>query len=1007
MEVRILGPLEVWARDRQMEVGSGKQQALLVVLALDAPMPVSTDRLIEALWGESPPASALNSIRIYVSQLRKVLGESTVVTEGGGYRLALEPEDLDAHRFESLFTEARQLDDAEQQAVLLSSALELWRGPALSDFRYEAFAQTEIARLEELRLSSLEERIEADLALGRHDQLVPELDALVREHPLRERLRAQLMLALYRAGRQADALEQYQEGRRLLHEELGLDPGPALRERQQQILTQDPALAAPTVAPPMPARLRRRAPLLMAGGAALLLLAAATVVYAETRGETGGLAAVSPNAVGVIDPETNRIVAETPLPGTPARLAVGAGGVVWVGSDDARTISLVGGRTYQPTKVLAAGGFPSDMSVGAGALWMIDGRSGVLRKIDPVYATVAARTRVFDANPAYDASREGIDPISVAAGFDAVWLTDGSSELVRIRAGSARVADRIDLGTSLNGVAIGEDAVWAVSGPSGTVFRIDRDGAVTAHVDIVSSPDFQSPYPLAVRAGEGSVWVLNANTATVTRIDPQQRTVLATIPIGIEHAPARLAVGHGAAWVANRDGTLARVDADDNAVETISIGHRLEDVAVAAGAVFVTAGRGLSSKLGEGDDNLGETALQPLPTSACSPIYYGGDGRPRFLIASDLPLQGVGRAETAQMGQAIQFVLRQRGFKAGDYDVAYQSCDDATAAMGGAAPEKCEANAHAYADNPSLIGVVGTFNSFCTEIELPILNQASGGPVAMVSPGNTYVGLTRFAVGATAGEPEIYYPTGTRSYARVVAADDVQGAANALLAKQLGARRVVAIDDGSDYGRAVSASFALAGARLGLRVSTRTWSTDVPNEVLIAQVMRAPAEALFLGSALAAPGASRLVVELRQALPHATLLTPDGFSPPAALIAAVGPAAEGVTVSTAGVPNSHLSAAGRRFVDEFSAAVAEKPYQWPVSAAQATEVLLDAIARSDGTRASIARELLRTKVKNGILGDFSIDRNGDTTAGAITIYRVVQGVPRVYRVITPSPDLVR
>jgi ABC-type branched-subunit amino acid transport system substrate-binding protein len=172
-------------------------------------------------------------------------------------------------------------------------------------------------------------------------------------------------------------------------------------------------------------------------------------------------------------------------------------------------------------------------------------------------------------------------------------------------------------------------------------------------------------------------------------------------------------------------------------------------------------------------------------------------------------------------------------------------------------------------------------------------------------------------------------------------------------------------------------------------------------------VRAARPDAVFLGTFLAPPTA-QLVKDLKAGLPPTTrILAPDGFSPPSALVKAVGPAAEGMTVSTAGLPNSKLPSEGRTFVEEFSRAVGETPYQWPAAAAQATEVLLDAIARSDGTRASVARELFKTKVEDGILGSFSIDKNGDTTAGAVTIYRIVRGRPQVFRVITPSPSLVR
>ncbi len=248
MEFRVLGPFEVCEGGQPLEIGAGKQRALLAVLLLRSGEVVSTDRLIDALWDEDPPASALNSIHVYVSQLRKALGNGHLETRGHGYLLALEPEQLDLGRFERLLGEGRELlaeGEAERAAEVLRAALALWRGPPLSDFASEPFAHGEIARLEELRLSALEERVEADLALGRHAELVPELEALVREHPLRERLRAQLMLALYRSGRQAEALDAYQQARRMLAEELGLEPGRRLQELEGAILRQDPELDPP------------------------------------------------------------------------------------------------------------------------------------------------------------------------------------------------------------------------------------------------------------------------------------------------------------------------------------------------------------------------------------------------------------------------------------------------------------------------------------------------------------------------------------------------------------------------------------------------------------------------------------------------------------------------------------------------------------------------------------------------------------------------------------------
>jgi branched-chain amino acid transport system substrate-binding protein len=763
-----------------------------------------------------------------------------------------------------------------------------------------------------------------------------------------------------------------------------------------------------TALPPVPAApspsTRRRRPVVLALGGVMLAGAIAVTALVLTGGSTDTVNPVAPNAVGVIDAERNQIVEQIPIAGEPARLASGKGSV-WVGRDDSGTVSALDRVTHQPTNLIAVGGFPSDLSVGEGALWVVDGKSGLLRKVDLAYGTVAWKTRIAGTNRAYDASREGLDAVAVASGLGSVWITDGSERLVRVNPRNGRIIKRVDLHTPLNGTAVGGGAVWAVSGPSATAFRLDRYGTVTARIPIVSSPGFESPYPLSVRVGEGSVWVLNGNTATVTRIDPDQRAVVATISIGIDHAPVRLAVGGGTAWVANGDGTLSRIDAGTNTVETLSVGHRLKDVAVADGAVLVTAGSGLSS-LSASSTYEGKS-IGALPASSCSPIYYGGRGQPRYLIASDFPLQGTGRTELAQLGQAIQFVLREHEFRAGPYTVAYQSCDDSTAAAGGTAPEKCEANAHAYAESQSVIGVIGTWDSGCSATEIPILNQAPSGPLAMISPANTYLGLTRSGPGTEPFEPDGYYPTGIRSYARVVAVDDIQGAANAVLAKRLGIERIFLVDDGSGYGKGIASAVATAARRLGLRVIGPQFAEPGFEKTLVAQVKATRADAVFLGMGLF-PESARLVRTLRAGLPLGVrILAPDGFSPPSALVRAVGPAAEGMTVSTAGLPNSQLPPAGKRFVEEFGRAVGQEPYQWPAAAAQATEVLLDAIARSDGTRASVAHELFETDVKDGILGDFSIDKNGDTTAGAITIYRIVKGKPKVFKVITPSPSLVR
>jgi DNA-binding SARP family transcriptional activator len=273
MQFRVLGPLEATEGDEQIPLGGAKQRALLAVLVLNANRVVSTDRLVDDLWGERPPATAAHSIQVYVSQLRKALGRERLATQKPGYVLRVGQAELDLHRFELLLAQGRQElndGDAEAAARSLTAALDLWRGPALAEFEYESFAQPAISRLEDLRLAAVEERIEADLALGRHAELVGELESLVEKHPLRERVRGQLMLALYRSGRQAEALESFQQARTKLVDELGIDPSPGLQALHRQILNQDAGLdwAAPPASgkPEREARAVERAILVLVRG---------------------------------------------------------------------------------------------------------------------------------------------------------------------------------------------------------------------------------------------------------------------------------------------------------------------------------------------------------------------------------------------------------------------------------------------------------------------------------------------------------------------------------------------------------------------------------------------------------------------------------------------------------------------------------------------------------------------------------------------------------------------
>ncbi|MGH3839618.1 MAG: AfsR/SARP family transcriptional regulator, partial [Pseudonocardiaceae bacterium] len=266
MRFGLLGPLAVWTDEgAPVAIPGAKVRALLADLLVHAGEPVSADRLIDELWGDAPPGNPAGSLQARVSQLRRALeqaepgGRALVVSRTAGYLLQVGADAVDAGRFETLLARARAANQPAASAALLAEALAIWRGPALSDFADDSFAQPAITRLEEQRLTAVEEHIEARLALGEHGALVGELDALVARHPLRERLRAAHMRALYLAGRQAEALDTYQQLRTRLADELGLDPGPELARLLQAILTHDPALAVRT--PPAPRRTNLLAPL--------------------------------------------------------------------------------------------------------------------------------------------------------------------------------------------------------------------------------------------------------------------------------------------------------------------------------------------------------------------------------------------------------------------------------------------------------------------------------------------------------------------------------------------------------------------------------------------------------------------------------------------------------------------------------------------------------------------------------------------------------------------------
>ena len=390
--------------------------------------------------------------------------------------------------------------------------------------------------------------------------------------------------------------------------------------------------------------------------------------------------------------------------------------------------------------------------------------------------------------------------------------------------------------------------------------------------------------------------------------------------------------------------------------------------------------------------NATSAAATPLPSSACGPVFYKGKGKPQFLIASDLPLQGAGRAQNIDMQKAIQYVLdKQYHFKVGKYTVGYQGCDDSTAETGGWDAGKCTSNGRAYASNTSVMGVLGTFNSGCAKLIVPLANRAPGGPLGMLSVANTNVGLTHNAPWNNPGEPGIYYPTGKRNYVRVAASDDYQGpaAADLLLSKAFKLSQgkkfapikdVYVLHDNQTFGKGVAEAFRIRAQSLGIKVlGFEPWDAKATSyEAIANRIKGTNADAVYLGGIVCNNGA-KLLKDLRAVLGSGPVFVgPDGWTPYSATLAA-GSAAQGMYVSYAGQPLEKLPPTGKKFIKAFKKYLGSKtlPPPYAVYQAQGAQIMLAAIKRSNGTRASVTAQLFKTKVKNGIMGTFHFDKNGD------------------------------
>ena len=420
-------------------------------------------------------------------------------------------------------------------------------------------------------------------------------------------------------------------------------------------------------------------------------------------------------------------------------------------------------------------------------------------------------------------------------------------------------------------------------------------------------------------------------------------------------------------------------------------------------------GGGTQAEDGGGGD------ITALPSASCSEIEYEGEGDPQVLIASDLPLQGSSRTQTVQMVEGIRHVLNERGWKAGDVNVGYQSCDDATAQAGKWDPGKCSQNANAYAQNEAVVGVIGTFNSGCAAVMIPVLNNAPGGGVAMVSPANTFVCLTESGPGCAQDEPDKYYPAGTRNYTRMVAHDAYQGAALAQFAQSIGVESIFILNDRESYGLGVAQNLRNAAQELGLEVAGfAAWDPKASSyEALMRQVKSSGAQALFLGGLIDENGGQVIKDKAAVLGPNAAtpeegvvLLAPDGFTTQATIDEG-GKAAQGMFSSVAGVPAEQLEGAGEQFVSSFTEESGEENIEpYTAYAAQAAEVLMTAIESGGTDRAAVIQAMFEFSTTDGIIApEFEINENGDPTVGPVTVYVAGESF-ETHEVVTPEADLV-
>jgi YVTN family beta-propeller protein len=572
VEFLVMGPLEVRVAGVPAKIGGGRQRALLAMLLLNANAVVPRERLIDELLDGGRGSNGDHALRVQVSRLRAALGKGGIdpgrlVAQAPGYLLRVEPGELDLDRFDALLArghEATQAGQHQVAAATLRDAEALWRGPPLADVEHDGLARGRLEQIHGLRLTAAEERIDAELALGRHTLLVGELEALVAEQPLRERLLGQLMLALYRTGRQAEALEAYRKGRSLLIEELGLEPSPGLRDLQARILRHDPSLearaqaamsagesAGQAIAPARERAARRRTPTVAAVVAIFAVVTVTVIVLTGLTGP-GGAAAVDrvlrSAGLGVFNADSGDPQAAAALAEAPTRLT-SAFGSVWTTSYDAGTLIRIDPRDTTVTQTVAVGTGATGVAAAEGDIWVANSLSDQVMRVNAGTNGIVQTIQV------------GSDPTDVAAANGAVWVANtGDGTVSRIDPLTGNVVRVIAVGPSPDGLAVGEGSIWVALGGASGVARINPDS------DTVTQTIATGSGPSSIAVGRAGVWVTNTLDSTVSLIDPSQDSVVLTRAVA--GAPDAVAAAGSAAWIAggasrltllNRDGSMRTI----------------------------------------------------------------------------------------------------------------------------------------------------------------------------------------------------------------------------------------------------------------------------------------------------------------------------------------------------------------------------------------------------------------------------------------------------------------